>query len=281
MILQKVKLAIIIITYNSAPCIKKCISSVLKSALTDVITKVILIDNASNDSSRKILKKYDCYENFNLIFNNKNLGFAKSVNQGMFHARSTFDPDFFFLLNPDAYLDNNCLRRLLQHMKYNPKLGLVSPNIIDPNTNDTWFSGGNIDWLSFKTKHVNSALRYLSGCALLIKKEVYLKIGPFDENFFLYYEDADYGLRTRKAGFTLNTVTDSVCFHLESQSSDQGTKNYHLTKSALFFFHKHYPSWALPYFWTVFWARMFFHKYFSKKEVVYKGLTDFLLEYKK
>lgn len=279
--MQKVKLAIIIITYNSAPCIKKCISSVLESALDDVLTKIILIDNNSSDSSKKILKKYNNHENFDLIFNDTNLGFAKAINQGISYAKSNFDPDFFFLLNPDAYLDKNCLQKLLQYAKNNRGLGLASPNIIDPKTNKLWFSGGNIDWLSFKTRHTDSALQYLSGCALLIKKEVVSKIGIFDERFFLYYEDADFGFRVRKAGFNLNILADSICFHIESQSSDLEIKNYHLTKSALFFFYKHYPKWALPYFWVIFWTRFFFHKYLSKKEAVFKGMNDFLSECKK
>lgn len=274
------KLAIIIIVYNSAPCIKKCISSVLQSILDGVATKIILIDNNSSDSSKEILKKYGNRENFDLIFNNKNIGFAKAANQGIFHAKSNFDPDFFFLLNPDAYLGKNCLQKLIQHSKNNRHSDLASSNIIDPKTNTSWFSGGNIDWFSFKTKHADSALQYLSGCALFIKKEVFFKIGTFDERFFLYYEDADFGLRARKAGFNLNIVADSICFHIESQSSDLETKNYHLAKSALFFFHKHYPKWALPFFWIMFWARFFFHKYFSKKEAVSKGLSDFLTEYK-
>lgn len=361
---MKPSICFIVITYNNAETIKACIESI-KNQNCNQNCSLIVIDNNSEDKTLEAIKEYNkslfrkgehggflknsspLYKGelegvIKIIKNKKNLGFARAVNQGIAYAKKNLNPDFYFLLNPDAYLEKNCLSNL----ELNSEKVIKSPIIVNPENNQPWFSGAKINWLKFKTKHHISpsyykrglggvinlpttsykprssaksrwyrdkpqATSYLTGCALSIPKEVIRKLSScdkvrnrgvvdsppcgkeelacppklqrrregvikiFDEKFFLYYEDADFSLRAKKAGFKLKIIPKVICYHKESASSSSEIKNYHLVKSGLVFFHKHYPKILLPYFWLVFYLRFFYHKYISKKETVLQAMLDF------
>jgi GT2 family glycosyltransferase len=275
-------ISFLIITYNSQEHIEKCLFSVFENSPK---SPVVVIDNNSQDNSVETARSI---QNGNLILieNKKNIGFAAAVNQGIKYIMENFpNTKHFFLLNPDAYLKKQCLDKMIDELNKDKNFGLISPLIINPDTQKPWFSGAKISQLKqktfhFKTTNCSSTLlantHYLSGCALMIKKAVIDTIGFFDERFFLYYEDADFSLRANKAGLKIGIIPNAICYHQESQSSDSQTKTYYLVKSGLLFFHKCYSNWALPWFWTVFWTRWFYHKYFSQKTVVLKAMKDFL-----
>lgn len=274
-------LSVIIITYNSERTIEDCLISVKKNQFPGLDLSFVLIDNNSKDSSAKIIGDHEA-TGTTVLLNSANLGFAKAVNQGLRVAQKNFDPDFFFLLNPDAALEEDVLKKIADfHQKKNGLL-LSSPSIIDPAKKEPWFAGGKINWFSQKTLHTSPKnteapyqTEYLSGCALCIPKEVLKKTGEFDEQFFLYYEDADFSLRAKKVGAEIFVVPATRAYHTESQSSDNETKCYYLVKNGLLFFHKHYPFWAKPYFWKMFLLRYAYHKTISKKPCVLRGMKDF------
>lgn len=295
---MKKTLSIIIITYNNQHQIADCLQSVFENFKRLSRTEssyqegnIIVIDNNSKDETlRHIEKISNQHKNISLLKNNQNTGFAKAVNQGIKFAQEKFKSDFHFLLNPDAVLKEDCLEKMICHSREGgdlefsegkfESLGLVSPVIINPQTNQSWFAGAKINWLKFKTEHSKNQTDYLTGCALLIPKKIIEKIGFFDERFFLYYEDADFSLRARKAGFDLKIVPEAICFHEESQSSTSETKDYYLVKSGLIFFHKHYLKFTLPYFWVAFYSRLFYHEFIAKKKEVLKSFKNFLEEVK-
>ena len=286
----KTSIAFIIVTYNSEAQLSLCLDSLLQTK-GDYALSIVAIDNFSQDGTLNLLKqKYAGLPKFYLIENKKNTGFAAAVNQGIEYAKNKHNPDYYFLLNPDATIAPDCLEKMVGEVQKSPRLGLASPLITNPVDGSIWFAGGKINWLKFKTEHISlpslqttsyklQSTNYLSGCALLIKKELLEKIGPptggFDERFFLYYEDADFSLRTKRNGFQLAIVPEARCFHNESQSSTSDTKNYHLVKSGLLFFHKHYPWYFKWYFWMVFCLRIFCHKYISTKDIVLKAMREF------
>ncbi|HHX58597.1 MAG TPA: glycosyltransferase family 2 protein [Candidatus Moranbacteria bacterium] len=302
-----IKVSVIVVTYNNQNTIEKCLSSILESDLEEIDINLVIIDNNSQDQTTSTIKK-TLSEHQNLkskkhssqiishkISSNKvNVGFAKAVNQGINLAQKEFNPDYFFLFNPDAYLTKNCLLELIKKSSIN---SLSSPLIIDHKSDQPWFSGGKINWLKMRTEHMKCNLPqsvfystdYLTGCALLIPRKIIQKIGLFNEKLFLYYEDADFSLRAKKAGFSLEIIPTSTAYHQESQSflktidkkrskqkNSSQNKTYYLSKSGLYFFHKHYPKWGLPYFWLVFALRITYHSFFSKKYEVVNGMKSFL-----
>lgn len=271
------KLTIVIATYNNEETIKKCLLSISEQEKAKGLeVEIILIDNNSQDETWKVLKSLSKEHSLTLYKNSFNNGFGRTINQVI--KKHTYS-DFYLILNPDAYLDKKAIKELFGTITQEKELGLLSCKIVDPKSGAVLFENGKIDFLRFKTTHetTNKQNRcYLTGCALLITKELIDKIGIFDPKFFLYYEDADLSKRTLDAGFKIKTAKNAICYHNESHSSTSLVKNYFLTRNALYFFKKHYHPLALPYFWLCFFIRFAYHKNFSRKANISKAMLDFL-----
>lgn len=266
---------IVMILYNNRMDLAECLESAFKDPVGQNAFW-IFIDNASTDNS--IEKIYACSffneKNSRIIRNKNNLGFATAVNQGIELGQKNFSPDYFFLLNPDTILKKNSLLNLLMTAE-EKGFSLTSPLIKDF-CEKIWFNGGKISWWRLKTLHQKNNLDYLSGCALLIRNEIFPIIGFFDERFFLYYEDADFSLRAKQAGFKIGLAENSEVWHKESSSSNSQQKNYYLVKSGLLFFEKHSIFFQKYFwFWPIFSLRWFFHRYCSDKKEVFQALQDF------
>ena len=269
-------ITIIIVTYNSQDQIESCLKSIDKQGIQ---ADILIIDNCSTDETWQKLQTLK-QPNITLIKNKTNNGFAKAVNQGIRYSNKNFKNNLFLLLNPDATLDKDCLKNITNTIELNPRVGLCSPVIKNPLNREVIFQKGQIDWLKMRTSHSalpETSLDYLTGCCLLIKKAVTDKLEGFDERFFLYFEDADFSLRARREGFQIKTISNAICFHEESKSSDSATKTYFLVKNGLIFFYKHF---SLPirffYFWPIFTLRLLYHSLISHKKPVIRGLKDFL-----
>ncbi len=299
--MKKFSIAIIIVGFNNEKTIRECLYSLFKNFLgkTPIKGRIIFIDNNSSDKTIKaVLKLKEFYPHLDIIKNKTNFGFAKAVNQGIKIAQKKYNPNFFMLLNPDAKIETEGLiNKAVERIKNFSKPIIVSPKITkayteDPidslkNKKEVWFEGGRIDWLKQKVIHEPSNISdirsgkcfqsdFISGCAMIFNKKTIEKIGLFDEKFFLFYEDADFCLRTKKVGGKLVVFPDLKICHIESASfSKKDIKTYHLVKSGLLFFHKHSSKKLLLFFWIKFYARLFYHKFFSKKKIVFKAMKNF------
>jgi len=225
--------SIIIVNYNTKDLLKRCLQSVISDWLLVIqvqlstarnqlpTAEVIVIDNGSTDGSEKYLRSQISnlktkIKNLKLqvLLNKTNLGFAKAVNQGIKQAKG----EAIFLLNPDAVVKPESLKKLLEFEKK------VSPAIVGVRmlNSDGSIQGSVFNlptlrrvieefWLGKKgafSKYAPSGdkpieVEAVSGGAMLISKEVIEKIGLFDERYFMYFEDLDYCRRARKAGFKI------------------------------------------------------------------------------
>jgi len=130
-----------------------------------------------------------------------------------------------FLLNNDAILKEDSLAKIVAFCENRPDVGICGVQLVDmvfPHAIQA-FGGGRVNFLGV-TKHITdkkdvSNLDYITGAAMLVKKEVIEDIGSMDENFFMYWEDVDYSYRARLAGWKLDCCVDSVVYHKESASS--------------------------------------------------------------
>lgn len=200
------------------------------------------------------------YSQAHFIKNSENVGFARGMNVGIRFALD-HGAEYIWLVNPDTTVAPDTLDTLISLMSRHPHVGMVSPLITTPSHRHLWFAGGTIDWLRLRGVHTKARSRhipyetgFLSGCAPLIRKTVFQKIGLFDERFFLYYEDADLSLRARRAGFRLVVHPRAPIIHSEESRKNLG-KTYWLVRSGLFFFKKNMPLWAQPYFRMAFLIR--------------------------
>lgn len=241
------QVAIIVLNYNGQDCLLPCLKSL--NDLTYQEKMIIVVDNDSQDDSFEQAQK--TFPNFVYLKNDQNKGFSGGMNTGIRYALDQ-GVTWVWLFNYDALAEKEALATLLSGAEGRGSGQLLSPVVVDEKGRK-WFSGGRINYLRMRAEHIASKeektpykSEYLSGCALLIHREVFEKIGFLDEDFFLYYEDADFSLRARKAGFSCLVVPKSQVIHSEQSNFNQN-KVYHLVLSGLLFFEKHTPWQLRPY----------------------------------
>ncbi|MEI7890516.1 MAG: glycosyltransferase family 2 protein [bacterium] len=234
------KVFIIVLNFNGSSVLSNCLKSIMQSDYPNF--EVVLVDNNSTDSSFEQAK--NDFSRFHFIKNSENIGFSRGNNIGIRFALEKF-ADLVFILNNDTIIDKNTISTLAKTSKQYKKSGIITPLILEGDNKKVWFAGGKINWCTMKTSHVTKVSskkpyksEYLSGCAMLIKKDVFKKIGLFDERFFLYYEDTDFSMRAKKAGFDLLIDPSATIQHLE-QSELNAEKIYYLVISGLLFFKTH------------------------------------------
>ena len=162
---------------------------------------------------------------FKLILSKSNLGYAGGNNIGIKYALES-DADYIFILNPDTTVKSDLLAKLAETAKKNPKAGIIGATIDE---GDKVICCGEIKWLKPELEHpllqtTNYKLQtnqYIPGAAMLVSKKVFEKIGVFDERYFLYFEDADFCVRARKARFKLTVAPNAIVRHYPSSSTSK------------------------------------------------------------
>ncbi len=228
---------IIVLTWNEYNDTVECLESLGKINYSNY--KIILVDNGSRDGSiQKLRERFGKDEKVRIIANEKNLGFAGGNNVGIKYAMNK-GADAVLLINNDTIVDPNFLTELVKAEKENKQAGILGSKIYyegDPKR--IWSAGGKVSKLLTKGVHIGydeidngqydetKKRDYLTGCCLLIKKEVIKKIGVLADDYFLYYEDTDYCLRARKAGYDCLYIPASKIWHKVSRSSKPGSSSY-------------------------------------------------------
>jgi N-acetylglucosaminyl-diphospho-decaprenol L-rhamnosyltransferase len=207
--------------------------------------RISVVDNASGDGSQEIiegeLKRLNWGERAGFIQVGRNSGFAAGNNAAIRPALASANPpDYVFLLNPDTLAEAGAIRILLEFMERHPDVGLTGSRMKYPD--------GSSQPSSFRFHSVlsefESSVRlgiislilwrqrvpitlpdkpiqvdWVGGAAMMIRREVFEEIGLLDEGYFIYYEETDFCLRARRAGWTSWFVPQSVVVHLEGQST--------------------------------------------------------------
>jgi len=233
------KVFIIIVNWNNWPDTLECLESLKNIDYPDY--RIIVVDNGSTDGSAEKIKEYikdivPCFRQpADFIPVRCNRGFAAGNNPGIDFALKN-KADYVLLLNNDTTVDKDFLKRLAEAGEDNKKAGILGSSIYFYSQPDKiWFLGGKFNWLKTRWtkgrghlgldfpvnelfKEKNQKVNFITGCCMLIKREAVEKIGNLDERFFLYYEDVDYCLRARKAGFDCLVVPSAKIWHKISSS---------------------------------------------------------------
>lgn len=234
------KVVIVVLNYNGQKCLEQTIKSLLDLCYQK--KEILIVDNDSKDNSFNLVKELfpECHF-LKLPYNG---GFAYGMNRGINWALSN-GADFIWLFNYDAIAEKTSLEKLVLGYKSLNKEALLSPCILDEKKK-VWFEGGRINFWNMRVEHKENRKSaseiyrtdFLTGCALFLPRIAIEKIGLLDEDFFLYYEDADYSLRALNKGFGLYIVSSAEVIHKE-ESIYNPKKTYHLVFSGLLFFKKH------------------------------------------
>ncbi|MGE5548211.1 MAG: glycosyltransferase family 2 protein [Solirubrobacterales bacterium] len=209
------RVAVVTVTHHSAAIIEPCLRSVAKAA------QVIVVDNASDDDTpaavRRILPTVD------LVENKIGRGFGNGCNQGLERVTA----EFALLLGPDSTIDDDSLSRLVGAADTWPEGAMFGPAIIAPDGHvelshdiglfERMNGGKRVDLHMLPEGPL--CAEHLSGAVLLVRMDMLRRVGFFDRNIFLYYEDDDLCIRMRRAGHSLILVPEARATHVGGGSS--------------------------------------------------------------
>ncbi len=219
---------IILLNYNGQNDTCECLASLKKITYSNY--RIILVDNGSKDGGKFLGWVGKKFPEVITIARETNTGFSGGNNVAIRYAIA-HSADYILLLNNDTIVALDFLTHLINAAESSKDIGVVGAKIYFAGTKKIWYNGGIFSWFG-GGKHVDynkldnypseesvKETDYVTGCTLLIKREVIEKIGLLEEAFFLYYEDVDFSLRARKAGYRLVVAQGSHVWHKISQTT--------------------------------------------------------------
>lgn len=277
-------LSVCILSWNTEWLLRRCLSSIFQPADADVAAamaraglphctgsdrialEVIVVDNASADGSADMVERE--FPDVTLVRSSKNLGFPGGNNLGYGYAHGRY----FLLLNSDTVVPKGTFTALVEFADQDPRVGLLGPRVLNPDGTvqmscrrfpslgaglfrntplGRLFPNNRFtrDYLMADFSHNEvREVDWLSGCALMARREMVEQIGLLDEGFFMYCEDVDWAYRAREAGWRNLYFPGATLIHEIGRSTDKAVNRmivqFHL--SMYRFFRKHYAATANP-----------------------------------
>ncbi len=260
-----VDLSVVIVSYNVASLLCRCLGSVYRTLGSSGIQfEVLVVDNASSDGTGDMLR--DRFPQALLIENESNRGFAAATNQGLALSGGRYA----FLLNPDTELIGDAASRLFGFMESHQDAGMVTGQLLNPDGTlqhgafrfpNLWMSF--LDFFPINHRLTGSRLNgryelggmapfevdHPLGASMMVRRQVAEQVGPLDEAFFIYCEEIDWCLRIKRGGWRIYSVPQALVIHHVAQSTRQRAPAMfvELHKSRSLLFRKHYSRffrWA-------------------------------------
>ncbi len=217
------KVAVVILNWNGKNDTLACLASLASLAKHP---NIIVVDNGSEDDSVQEIQKQ--FPSVRLIETGINLGYAGGNNAGIEIALKD-GADAILLLNNDTIASPGMIDAFIQSAKTHPAVGIwggyplrfSNPEHLD-HLGGIWNSEkGDFELVGLGAKkgfQSERPLDYVCGCSIFIRREVFEKIGLLETKFFLFWEEADFAMRAKKAGFEIDICCDAVLFHKVSAS---------------------------------------------------------------
>jgi len=241
--MEEVMLSVIAVNHNSSELLKECLSSIQTNQVAESL-EFLVIDSGSREEEVARLSELKS-DNVNIILSKENIGYAKAVNIGIRHAHG----DFILITNPDVFYNPGSIRNMLTSLSELPRCGAAAPKTwwnkqmtfllpfsesitpfmifkkelmrfsrsVSESVLKGWLKETLVYWMSEKPVRI----QMLSGACIMTTRKIIEHIGGFDETFPLYFEDTDWFLRVRKAGYDLYMAPDAHIIHYYSQSAGQ------------------------------------------------------------
>ncbi len=245
--------AIIVLSYNSLEeTTKPCLESIF-AAQNSCDFEVLVVDNASTDNTREYLRELQArHVNLKLVFNTENKGFAGGNNVGIRAAEA----DFYVLLNSDTRVTDHWLDKMLAFAAAHEEVGLLGPvsNTVG-NEQVIYLPAGEPESViqagrQYASRHENSWFytALLGFFCVMIRKEVFQKIGLLDENFGLgFFEDDDFCVRAGDQGFKLACLEGVFIYHKGSASFGRWDASELFRKNRRYFEEKNGRKWRTSF----------------------------------
>ena len=258
--------AVAIVSYNTCEQLRACLATVK----TEAPSEIVVVDNASSDSSAAMVKSE--YSDVVLQVNRTNVGYGAAANQAIARCRAKY----VLLLNPDTLLQTGTLLVLNRYLDQNPRAAIVGPRLIEadgtlqascypfPTPLDTLlensamavFLGRRIrryvpivrnSYLRTWTHDQQRVVPWIKGAVLAIRRTAFDAVGGFDDSYFMYFEDADLCYRLNAAGWESHFTPETTVVHFGGASTrhSRAEASVRLLESTLQFYQRHASSLQL------------------------------------
>lgn len=264
------KVTVIIVNWNGQQFIEKCLDALMTQTVKP--HEIILVDNASSDSSFNIVRSFP---RVRLMAQNQNVGFARGNNLAI-KAAST-ESTWIALLNPDAYADPRWLETMLLAAESHPEFDVFCSKLVnaaDPSeldgNGDAYHLSGRVWRMGHGTpaptsmEHVREVFSPCAAAALYRRRTLH-ELSGFDEDYFCYVEDVDLGFRLRLAGYRCLYVPQSVAHHVGSGTTGEQHSDfalYHGHRNLVWTFVKNMPG-------TLFWLLLPLHVMMNLASIIW------------
>jgi len=273
-----VRTAVVMVNYNNSDDTSACVNSFSELANQPPI---IIVDNDSQDNSVTRIGKE--HPNLTIIGLDQNVGFGRGINVAVKWALRNTSCEYILVLNNDTLIEPTTLVGLERTLAEHRNVGIAAPRIAFTEKRETlWYGGGEIDWkrgagtapgvlgrIDSKMALTPRQIDFASGCAMLVRREVFETIGGFDQRFFMYEEDLEFCLRAMEAGFAIQYVPEALMYHVGQGSLRKDRKEgfvglwspnnprlrfyvYHIVKNRFLNMHIHARGLNALVFYTVF-----------------------------
>jgi GT2 family glycosyltransferase len=254
------QLSVIILNYNVRYFLEQCVLSV-QQALTNLDAEIIVVDNNSSDDSCEMMKQL--FPQIKLIENSVNVGFPKGNNLGVAEAKG----EYICILNPDTVVAEDTFTKIFNSKLQTPnsKLGILGCKLIDGTGNFLPESkrGVPTPWVAFTkifglykisnffgkyyaqhlTENQSGKVDVLVGAFMVMKRDLYLQVGGFDENCFMYSDDIDLSYMIQKLGKDNFYFHETSVIHYKGESTVRDEKYLKRFREAIqFFYKKHFKK---------------------------------------
>lgn len=263
------QLSVIILNYNVRYFLELCVSSVHK-AIANLDAEIIVVDNNSSDDSCAMMKQQ--FPTVQFIQNNDNVGFPKGNNIGVAKAKG----DYICILNPDTVVAEDTFEKVLAFAQKQSDLGIVGCKLIDGTGNFlpeskrgiptpwvaftkifglyTWFPKSML-FNKYYAQHLNEnqsgKVDILVGAFMVMKRELYLDIGGFDEDCFMYSDDIDLSYMALKKGKSNYYFHESTVIHYKGESTVRDGAYMKRFREAMQFFYKKHFRQSILFDWMM------------------------------
>jgi hypothetical protein len=230
-------ISIIIVNWNTRELLKNCIASIMKTVQGPSF-EIIVVDNASADGSVAMLR--DIFPEVDVIENRENRGFGAANNQAMRIMRGRYA----LLLNSDTVVCDHALERLFSFMESNQDAAMTCGQLLNadgsrqnsiagfPTLLTLLLNTSLLEYLFPKSypskRYACAAPREVDSCigaCLMVRKKAIDAVGMFDERYFFFFEETDWALQMKKAGWTSWQVPDAEVYHLQGQSIGRNVRS--------------------------------------------------------
>lgn len=253
---ETVRVLAIILNWQQPQVTLECVRAL--RAMSGQALDILVIDNGSGDESAAVLEENQA--DFKLLILPENVGFAAGNNQGLQVAIDEAY-DYALMVNNDAFADAEMLDRIL--MERGSDIALLSPKIYyEEDPGRIWFANGRQHPITLDLRDTGQGeldgpkwmsshdVDYLIGTCLLVNLSAAQEVGLLDERYFFYFEDLDWSLRFRHAGYRLRIVADAHLAHRVAYSTggeeDSALRRYHLARSSIQFWSRNaHLGWPL------------------------------------